>query len=137
MLDNNVETKFLVGKGFVTVDPWKFPLVCIFTFLTPQKIRIYAIGSANDSQDRDPKEWTLEGSNDEGATWTMMDSRLMAKNFYDQAVDLGYPEPNKGRYKRLFYYTIANPIEYKKVRWTIKSNWGADLLQLSEFQLFR
>jgi len=35
----------------------------------------YAITSAEDAQERDPKDWNLLGSNDEGYTWDVLDSR--------------------------------------------------------------
>ena len=35
----------------------------------------YTITSANDSSERDPKNWNLLGSNDGGSTWTTIDSR--------------------------------------------------------------
>jgi hypothetical protein len=35
----------------------------------------YAITSANDAPERDPRDWTLLGSNDGGESWDMLDSR--------------------------------------------------------------
>lgn len=35
----------------------------------------YSITSANDYPERDPKDWRLLGSNDRGATWTLVDIR--------------------------------------------------------------
>jgi hypothetical protein len=133
LVDGNVDTKFLVGGSFGAIV---WPLRCTFIFLTPQKIKLYAIGNANDSPSRDPKSWTVEGSNDGGATWTLMDSRTMTKNFFDQNTDLGATSDGQ-KYKKLFYYPVANPTEYSMVRLNIFSNWGDGLLQFSEFQLFR
>jgi len=36
----------------------------------------YAITSANDAPERDPMDWNLLGSNDEGETWDTLDSRV-------------------------------------------------------------
>jgi hypothetical protein len=133
LVDGNVETKFLVGGSFGTIV---WPLRCTFIFLTPQKVKLYAIGNANDSPSRDPKQWTVEGSNDGGATWILLDSQTMTKNFYDQNTALGATNDTQ-KYKKLFYYPIANPAEYSVIRLNIYANWGDGLLQFSEFQLFR
>ncbi|MES2808123.1 MAG: hypothetical protein V4619_05840 [Bacteroidota bacterium] len=133
LVDGNVDTKFLVGGSFGT---FTYPLRCVFIFLTPQKIKLYAIGSANDAKARDPKSWTLEGSSDGGSTWTQMDAITMAKNFRDTNTDLGATSDSQG-FKKLFYFPIADPKEYSMVRLNITANWGDGLLQLSEFQLFR
>lgn len=54
-----------------------------------QKLSAYQLTSANDAQERDPKDWVLEGSNDGGQTWSVLDSqksqffemRFMRKTF--------------------------------------------------------
>lgn len=135
LVDGSVETKFLVGGSFTT--NFAYPLRCTFIFITPQKVRLYGIGSANDSPARDPKSWTVEGSTDGGKTWELMDSRTMTANFQAQNATLGYPSANLGQYKKMFYYPIAEPKEYAQIRLNILSNWGDSLLQFSEFQLFR
>jgi len=38
-------------------------------------VNAYTVTSANDEPGRDPKSWQLEGSNDEGATWTAVDTQ--------------------------------------------------------------
>lgn len=38
-------------------------------------VRQYALTSANDFPQRDPQDWRLLGSNDEGKTWTTLDAR--------------------------------------------------------------
>ena len=63
-----------------------------FSFPSETTIKYYGIGSGNDAQDRDPKEWTLQGSND-GINWTVVDTRVMEKNFFDQ---------RGGKYKEMF-----------------------------------
>lgn len=42
---------------------------------TQKVISQYALTSANDFPQRDPRDWRLLGSNDEGATWTELDER--------------------------------------------------------------
>lgn len=54
-----------------------------------QKLAAYQLTSANDAPERDPKDWVLEGSNDGGQTWNVLDSqksqffemRFMRKTF--------------------------------------------------------
>src|SRR3954469_2446014 len=41
----------------------------------PRSIAEYAITSANDFPERDPKDWRLLGSNDAGKSWTLIDLR--------------------------------------------------------------
>src|ERR1017187_6671106 len=36
-------------------------------------VRQYALTSANDFPQRDPQDWRLLGSNDDGKTWTVLD----------------------------------------------------------------
>lgn len=69
VFDSNVNTKWLTANGQTT--GW-----VQFEFLNDQAFAInsYAITSANDAADRDPKAWTLSGSND-GMTWTVVDTR--------------------------------------------------------------
>eukprot|EP00250_Pteridium_aquilinum_P011734 c20270_g1_i1 orf=444-2627(-) len=38
-------------------------------------VEVYELMSANDCPERDPKDWVLEGSNDGGCTWTVLDTR--------------------------------------------------------------
>src|SRR5437762_2429774 len=40
----------------------------------PVKVVEYALTSANDAPGRDPRDWTLKGSND-GTTWTTLDTQ--------------------------------------------------------------
>lgn len=39
------------------------------------EVAVYELMSANDCPERDPKDWVLEGSNDGGCTWTVLDAR--------------------------------------------------------------
>lgn len=41
----------------------------------PRVLAAYEITSANDCPSRDPRDWVLEGSNDDGASWRSLDSR--------------------------------------------------------------
>lgn len=45
-----------------------------FDLVEPVKVVTYALTSADDHDERDPKDWTLQGSED-GKTWTDLDTR--------------------------------------------------------------
>lgn len=120
LVDNNLETKIYLGGP-------PLPLTFTFQYASSQTVKIYAIGSANDSDTRDPKIWTVEGS-DNGTAWTVLDSRTQTSTFYAQAGN---------QYKKLFYFTIAEPRPFVFYRWRITSMSGSANFQASEIRLFR
>ncbi|MEJ7559001.1 MAG: PKD domain-containing protein [Pedobacter sp.] len=120
LIDNNLETKMYLG-------PAPLPLTFKFQFASAETVKIYAIGSANDSDSRDPKTWTLEGS-DNGEIWTVLDSRNLTSSFYAQAGN---------KYKQLFYFTVAEPKPFIFYRWNITSMINGTSFQASEIRLFR
>lgn len=66
LIDNNINTKYYQnGKKALWVQ---------YKSTTPAVVTRYAITSANDVEERDPKDWTLLGS-DNGSTWTTLDRR--------------------------------------------------------------
>ncbi|MCX4884271.1 GH92 family glycosyl hydrolase [Streptomyces sp. NBC_00847] len=85
----------------------------------PVRLVTYALTSANDSAERDPKDWTLQGSTD-GKDWKTLDSRTgesFAERFQTKSYDL------------------AEPAEYQHFRLDITKNNGADdILQLADVQ---
>jgi predicted alpha-1,2-mannosidase len=59
----------------------------------PVKLATYALTSANDFANRDPRDWTLKGSAD-GRNWTVLDTRsgeTFAKRFETRTFDIGDP----------------------------------------------
>jgi hypothetical protein len=120
LVDNNLDTKIFLGTP-------PLPLTFKFQFASRETVKIYAIGSANDSDSRDPKTWTLEGS-DDNDTWTVLDSRNLTSTFYTQA---------GSRWKQLFYFTIAEPKPFIFYRWRITSIYNDADFQVSEIRLFR
>ncbi|MER6614507.1 GH92 family glycosyl hydrolase [Streptomyces xantholiticus] len=59
----------------------------------PVKLATYALTSANDFANRDPRDWTLKGSAD-GQNWTVLDTRsgeTFAKRFETRTFDIGDP----------------------------------------------
>ncbi len=120
IIDNNVDTKWYMSS--ITFPVWNQ-----FTFETPEIVKTYAIGSGNDVPERDPKEWTFQGSND-GINWEILDTRKMTSNFYVQA---GL------KYKQLFYYDVANPKPFLHYKFHVTVNFGQARFQISEFRLFK
>ena len=83
----------------------------------PVRIAKYALTSANDYAERDPRDWTLKGSTD-GKDWKTLDTRsgeTFAERFQTKTYDL------------------AEPAEYQHFRLEVSGNNGADgILQLAE-----
>jgi hypothetical protein len=79
----------------------------------------YAVTSANDFPDRDPKDWRLLGSND-GKAWTEMDVQK-GQSFLDR------------HFKRLF--KIADPKAYAFYRFEVLANHGNPGTQIEEVEL--
>lgn len=111
-LDNN--TKFYLSgyqKDFKAIQQFGTGVVA----------NTYIITSGNDSQDRDPKTWTVEGSNDQ-STWSALDSKTSQSFTYRNEIK---------------QFSFSNSSTYKYYRLTIKDNAGSPDLQLSEWRLFQ
>ncbi len=111
--DNTTNTKWLVfnSTGNIGYD---------FAGDDNYAINSYTVASANDSPDRDPKNWNLQGSND-GSNWTNIDSQNN-QNF-------------GGRFE-IKPYSISNTTAYKQYRLNVTANNGSGLLQIGEIQMF-
>ncbi|MES2426329.1 MAG: PKD domain-containing protein [Bacteroidota bacterium] len=133
LLDGNMETKYTMGGKDGRL--FTYPLIITLNYSTPQAVKSYCIGSSNDNPPRDPKTWSVQGSND-GVTWETLDTRAMTKNFYDQMTALGAINDTQ-RYKQLFFYNIATPKAFTKYRWVINSNFGDAAMQVNEFKLYK
>ncbi|MFF4561608.1 GH92 family glycosyl hydrolase [Streptomyces sp. NPDC001435] len=85
----------------------------------PIELMTYALTSANDYDERDPKDWTLKGSTD-GKDWKTLDTRsgeAFSERFQTKSYDL------------------AQPAEYRHFRLDITKNNGAsDIVQLADVQ---
>ena len=81
----------------------------------------YSLTSANDFAGRDPKNWTLQGSND-GTTWTDLDSRT----------DEDFPDRFQTR-----EFEFANTTVYAHYRLNITANAGEPLIQLADWRCTR
>ena len=110
LVDGSPESKWLVfaRTGWVELE-----------LAQPVAVVHYALTSANDAAGRDPRDWTLQGSQD-GSTWTTLDTQAgqtFAERFETKE------------------YRFANTIAYRHYRLDITRNNGDDLLQLAELQL--
>lgn len=110
LVDGEPSTKWLAFQptGWVEFDLDK-----------PVKLVTYALTSANDYAERDPKDWTLEGSTD-GKDWKTLDTRS------------GETFPERFKTKS---YDLAEPAEYQHFRLDVTKNNGASgILQLADVQ---
>jgi PKD repeat protein len=129
LLDGNVDTKLFLG--WAANKTWTYTL----ELASVQTLKFYGIGNANDSPGRDPKTWQFEGSND-GNTWEVLDRQDLTRNFYDQRADAGF-QGDDNRYKKMFYYEVANPRPFLYYRYNILANFGDGGMQFSEIRMFR
>ncbi|UJF34875.1 GH92 family glycosyl hydrolase [Paenibacillus hexagrammi] len=90
-----------------------------FKFDQPRTIVKYALTSANDAAGRDPKNWTLQGSNN-GTDWTVLDTRTN--------------QSFSGRFATNVY-DFANTTAYLYYKLDITLNNGENIIQLAEVQL--
>ncbi len=110
LADGNPSTKWL---AFASTGWVRYQLAA------PAIVTVYALTSANDSPGRDPKDFTLQGSND-GSAWTDLDSRT-GQTFSGRFVT------NK--------YTLSNSTAYSFYRLNITANSGDGLLQLADWDI--
>lgn len=110
LTDSNNNTKWLDFKN----TSW-----AQFKFDEPRVIVKYALTSANDAQGRDPRSWTLQGSNN-GTDWTVLDTRTN--------------QSFSGRFTTNVY-DFQNTQAYLYYKLDITQNGGENIIQLAEVQL--
>jgi hypothetical protein len=108
--DDDSSTKWLAFSptGWVT-----------YQLAKPVAVTKYSLTSANDAAGRDPKDFTVQGS-DDGAKWTDLDSRTGQSFGGRFATDT---------------YTFTNPTAYSYYRLNITANSGDSLLQLADWDI--
>ncbi|OBZ12764.1 hypothetical protein A7975_17395 [Bacillus sp. FJAT-26390] len=111
LTDGSVDTKWYSGDG----QP---PFWINWQYSEAKAIASYSFTSANDVANRDPKDWSLKGSND-GLTWTVLDTRTN--------------EQFESR-KQKKSYTFTNSQPYVFYKFDLASKGGTQI-QLSELQL--
>ncbi|NQZ80092.1 MAG: PKD domain-containing protein [Colwellia sp.] len=96
----------------------------IFKTKTPKVLTGYQITSGGDAPGRDPKEWTLEASND-GTNWT--------------TIDIQSEQAFTGRRVTNQYQISGNTTKYSQYRYhftqTRPTTWGDTYLQIAELEL--
>lgn len=110
VVDGDNNTKFF-QSGFAG------DLVMKFQLNAPVLAGGYIMTSANDSADRDPKGWVLQGSED-GIKWITLDTKTS--------------ETFPGRNQRKIYH-FNNNVLYTYFRISIKTNNGSRDFQMSEW----
>jgi predicted alpha-1,2-mannosidase len=110
LVDGSTDTKWLVfaPTGWVAVE-----------LAQPVAVVDYALTSANDAPGRDPRDWTLQGSQD-GRSWTTLDTQT-GQDFSDRF--------------QTKEYRFANSTGYRFYRLNVTANHGDGILQLAELQL--
>jgi hypothetical protein len=81
----------------------------------------YSITAGNDSADRDPKAWTVEGS-DDGVDWVALEPSQA-----DQVFEQRYQTNT---------YSLDNGTAYKQYRLNVTANNGSVDFQVADFMLF-
>jgi hypothetical protein len=114
LIDNNADTKLFIGG---------FPPGLTLKLNLPQVkiVTSYSLTSGNDSPDRDPKNWTLHGSNDNNS-WTQLDSQTN-QTFSSR--------------KQKKTYSFSNSATYKYYRLTVSANNGSADFQLAEWRIIK
>jgi hypothetical protein len=110
LIDNLTSTKFLTNNSSAWVR---------FQATGSYVVTRYALTSANDFADRDPLNWTFQGSND-GSTWATLDNRSN--------------EDFPSRFQRR-EFSFINAVEYSYYRLLMTNNSGT-ILQLAELEIY-
>ncbi|MEE6273335.1 GH92 family glycosyl hydrolase [Georgenia sp. MJ206] len=110
LADGDVNTKWFAGSRTARLT---------YELAEPTVVAAYALASANDSPDRDPRSWELQGSSD-GETWTTLDSRSN--------------QTFTGRFETR-QFDAANTEPYSFYRLDITENAGSGGTQLAELLL--
>ena len=88
------------------------------------QIDAYAFSTANDHLTRNPKNWVLYGSNEQGGEWTVLSSVTDAELPNEIQTVSGV-------------FTVENPGSYKYYKLTVTENCGNDYYQFSELFLLQ
>ena len=113
VIDDDITTKYLFGNrsGWIKIELPK-----------PYTAKGYAIVSANDGVERDPKNWTLQASNNTNGPWETLDTR-QNQYFISRFAPVRF--------------NISTDEEYKFYRLNITSNnTGGGLTQLADLKIF-
>jgi gliding motility-associated-like protein len=116
LIDNLTTTKLFLNRPN---DFNAFPILARYQFNSAVVVAQYALTSGNDAVDRDPKNWTIEASND-GVAWTTIDTRNN-ESFSNRI--------------QTRVFDITTPASYLYYRLNISATVGTAHFQLSEWRL--
>jgi hypothetical protein len=93
-----------------------------YDFQVNKTIGAYAMScfTSTGSETAMPKDWTFEGSNDGGISWTVLDTQINQTGWTAGKRNL---------------YSISNQVSYSKYRLNISANNGEALIALSELEM--
>ncbi|SEW05515.1 F5/8 type C domain-containing protein [Chitinophaga sp. YR573] len=116
LIDGDLDSKFLIQS----FDP---SFTIQEEYDSAYRIDAYTLTSANDADGRDPKDWTIQGSNDQTA-WTILDTQTA--QMFDAR-------------KKTVRYEFTNANKYKYYRFAITALKGgtSGLFQLAEWRMIR
>jgi hypothetical protein len=121
--DGNNAAPFTGPQAFIVTPALGKTIVSVLRFYT-----------ANDTEGRDPADYTLEGSNNGGQTWTPIAGSALALPAARNAAAL----PLDPLTQNLQEVRFANSAAYLSYRWTVnnvKDNAGVHSLQIAEIEL--
>ncbi len=111
LVDSLSSTKWLAFEPTAWVE---------FDFDAPVEVQRYALTSANDHDERDPRDWVLKGSAD-GEDWTTLDTRA--------------GETFEERFQTKTYALEKSVVgEYRHFRLEITKNGSGNMVQLADVQ---
>ncbi|WP_052460232.1 GH92 family glycosyl hydrolase [Tessaracoccus massiliensis] len=114
--DANSTTKWLTFAPTATLT---------YRLSEPASITGYALTSANDAPDRDPRDFLVEGSTD-GSTWVTIDT---------QTGQQWQEGGSQNRFVTKDYDLAERSAEYQYYRLSVQLNNGATIVQLADFDL--
>lgn len=113
LFDGNTASKYCTMNNTAYV---------IMALSEAKAVNTYAMTSAGDAEQRDPKDWIFSGSND-CVDWTTLDEKA----------DEDFPQRN---WENKYYFENTTAYRYYKLEITAnngKDGFGLDILQLAEF----
>ncbi|MBN1561763.1 T9SS type A sorting domain-containing protein, partial [candidate division KSB1 bacterium] len=93
-----------------------------YTIDEPSRVVGYAIVSANDAPERDPRDWEFQGWDEEEGRWTTLHSVTNEPQW-----------PYRFQVKEFYF---ANKSSYKSYRLKINSPHSGSIIQMAELQIF-
>ncbi|MFH8533886.1 fibronectin type III domain-containing protein [Streptomyces tendae] len=111
LIDNDATTKYFIPVDSVWMQ---------YRSTTAAALDHYTLTSGDDAPDRDPRDWTLEGSQD-GNDWTVLDSRQ----------DETFSDRNQAR-----DFSVGATTAYSYYRLNVTRTNGSPHFQLAEWELW-